>query len=271
VVSNASEVPDGTEVFGSAERRPLIGLTTYLERARSGIWDTEFALLHANYVDAVSRAGGTAVLLPPQPSGAEELIEALDGLLVTGGADISPDRYGEAPHPETSGTRPGRDEWETRLLRRALDIGLPVLGICRGAQLLNVALGGTLRQHLPDDVGHEEHRPRLGVFGSTRLRLEPGSRIAGLLGAELKGGCHHHQAIGRVAAGLEVAGRSPDGTIEAVEMAGRFVLGVQWHPEQDDTDPRLFGAIVAAARDYAGGGYAGRETEATGRSGKWGS
>jgi gamma-glutamyl-gamma-aminobutyrate hydrolase PuuD len=255
VVSNASEVPGGTEVSFSAAYRPLIGLTTYLERARSGVWDTEFALLHASYVDAVSRAGGTAVLLPPQPSGAEELIEALDGLLVTGGADISPDRYGAAPHPETTGTRPGRDEWESRLLRRALDLDLPVLGICRGGQVLNVTLGGTLRQHLPDEIRHAGHRPRLGVFGSIRVQLRPGTRTAELLGSELKVSCHHHQAIGRVADGLEIAGEAVDGTVEAVEMPGRrFVLGVQWHPEQDETDLRLFEALIAAARKDGHGG-----------------
>lgn len=229
--------------------KPLIGLTTYVERAQTLVWDTEFALLHASYVEAIASTGATAVLLPPQPSGAGELIGRLDGLVLTGGADISPERYGEPAHEKTSGTRPGRDDWETRLLRHALDADLPVLGICRGMQLLNVVLGGTLRQHLPETLGNSEHRPSPGMFGFTKVRLNPFSRMASLLGPELKAQCHHHQAIGRVADGLDVSGRAADGTVEAVEMPGRFVLGVQWHPEQDHADdPRLFDALVAAAQ-----------------------
>lgn len=240
-------------VSNASDRRPLIGLTSYLERARSLVWDTEFALLHASYVEAIAAAGGIGVLLPPQPAGAGELAGRLDGLVLSGGADISPDRYGEPPHEQTAGTRPIRDDWEMRLLRHALALDLPVLGICRGTQLLNVALGGTLRQHLPDAVGHDEHRPSPGVFGSTRVQLRPGSRLAGLLGTELKVPCYHHQALGRVADGLDAVGWAVDGTVEAVEMPGRrFILGVQWHPEQDSADPRLFNALIAAARQRSG-------------------
>lgn len=230
--------------------RPLIGLTTYREQARCLVWDTEFTLLHASYVDAITEAGGIAVLLPPQPDAAGQLAARLDGLLLSGGADISPDRYGQAPHAQTSGTRPDRDDWELRLLRQALAAGLPVLGVCRGAQVLNVALGGTIEQHVPDVTGHEKHRPAPGVFGETEVRLTPGSRTAELVGTGVKVQCHHHQAIGRLADGLRAVGHSPDGVVEAVEMPGApFVLAVQWHPEQDhQADPRLFRALVSAAK-----------------------
>jgi gamma-glutamyl-gamma-aminobutyrate hydrolase PuuD len=228
--------------------RPLIGLTTYRERAKTLVWDTEFALLHNVYVDAVARAGGIPVLLPPQEHGAAEVTARLDALVLSGGSDIDPERYEQQPHQHTKVVRPWRDEWELRLLKHALDGNLPVLGVCRGAQLLNVALGGTLDQHLPDTVGHAGHCPEPGVFGEIRVNLRPGSVLAGALGPETKVACYHHQAIDKVAPGLEVAGWSDDGTVEAVEMPGRrFVLGVQWHPEQDGEDLRLFAALVTAA------------------------
>jgi gamma-glutamyl-gamma-aminobutyrate hydrolase PuuD len=212
------------------------------------VWDTEFALLHNAYVDAVARAGGIPLLLPPQEHGAEVLVERLDALVLTGGSDIAPEHYQQRPHPHTKVVRPWRDQWELRLLDYALAADLPVLGVCRGTQLLNVALGGTLDQHVPDTAGHTEHCPAPGVFGQTRVALRPGSALAGVLGPEVKVACYHHQALDEVAQGLEVTGRSDDGTVEAVEMPGhRFVLGVQWHPEQNDNDLRLFEALVAAA------------------------
>jgi gamma-glutamyl-gamma-aminobutyrate hydrolase PuuD len=244
VASSASEPPAGA----AGGRRPLIGLTTYRERAATGVWDTEFALLHSVYVDAVARAGGVPVLLPPQEHGADEAVERLDGLVLSGGSDVDPERYQQQPGRHTTVVRPWRDDWELRLLDRALAADLPVLGVCRGAQLLNVALGGTLDQHLPDTVGHQRHCPGPGVFGQTVVTLRPGSVLAGVLGPAVTVPCYHHQAIDKLAAELEVAARSADGTVEAVELPGRrFALGVQWHPEQDGDDLRLFAALVAAA------------------------
>jgi len=232
----------------SKQRRPLVGLTTYRERAKTLVWDTEFALLHNVYVDAVARAGGIPVLLPPQEHGADEVIARLDALVLSGGSDVAPERYHQPADPRTTVVRPWRDDWELRLLDRALAADLPVLGVCRGAQVLNVALGGSLDQHIPDTVGHQGHCPAPGVFGETRVTLRPGSALAGVLGQETVVACYHHQAIDKVAPGLEVAGTSDDGIVEAVELAGRpFVLGVQWHPEQHGADVRLFAALVAAA------------------------
>jgi gamma-glutamyl-gamma-aminobutyrate hydrolase PuuD len=249
VASSASEHPaDGNGADAAVTRRPLIGLTTYRERAKTLVWDTEFALLHNVYVDAVARVGGIPVLLPPQENGADEVTARLDALVLSGGSDVDPERYQQQPHRHTKVIRPWRDDWELRLLEHALNGDLPVLGVCRGAQLLNVALGGTLDQHIPDTVGHQRHCPAPGVFGETRVTLRTGSVLAGLLGPEAKVACYHHQAIDKVAPGLEVTGMSDDGTIEAVELPGRrFVLGVQWHAEQDGGDFRLFEALVAAA------------------------
>jgi gamma-glutamyl-gamma-aminobutyrate hydrolase PuuD len=254
VASSGSEHPaDGSAAGGNAAgpvqtRRPLIGLTTYRERAVTGVWDTEFALLHNVYVEAVARAGGVPVLLPPQEHGADEAIEGVDALVLTGGSDVDPERYQQRPHAATTVVRPSRDDWELRLLARALAADLPVLGVCRGAQLLNVALGGTLDQHIPDAVGHQRHCPAPGVFGATRVTLSPGSALAGVLGPTATVACHHHQAIDKVAPELEVTGWSDDDIVEAVELPGRrFAVAVQWHPEQDGGDLRLFQALAAAA------------------------
>ncbi len=263
MASNASDhAGEGGNETAAAKRRPLIGLTTYRERAATLVWDTEFALLHNVYVDAVARAGGIPVLLPPQDHGADELIEHLDALVLTGGSDVAPEHYQQPAHPQTKIVRPWRDEWELRLLDRALTADLPVLGVCRGAQLLNVALGGTLDQHIPDAVGHQRHCPAPGVFGWNRVSLRSGSVLAGMLGPETTVACHHHQAIDKVAPELEVSGTSDDGTVEAVELPDRrFVLGVQWHAEQNGEDLRLFAALVAAA------GKKSRETQGASRAG----
>jgi putative glutamine amidotransferase len=240
-----------------ADRRPVIGLTTYSEVARYGVWQHEAVLLPRAYPDAVLAAGGVPVLLP---GGGAEALRGLDALVLTGGADVDPGRYGQAPHPATEGIRPERDAAEFALLAAALAAGLPVLGICRGLQVLNAALGGTLVQHVPDRTGHHGHRPELGVFGECAVRPAPGSALAGILGPEPLVHCHHHQALDALGAGLTVTGRAADGTVEAVELAGAaFVLGVQWHPEEDrrvagDADnpgARIFAALTAAARTHS--------------------
>jgi gamma-glutamyl-gamma-aminobutyrate hydrolase PuuD len=192
------------------------------------------------------------VLLPPISAGFAELVGRLDGLLLSGGADVDPARYDQQAHPETVGLRPDRDDFEFDLLAAALAVDLPILAVCRGMQVLNSALGGTLRQHLPDVVGHQGHRPEPGVFGECRVRLHAGSRTEDILGTEVKVYCHHHQALDTTGDGLTVVGTADDGTIEAVELAGQtFVLGVQWHPEQDNGDDRLVAALITAARARA--------------------
>jgi putative glutamine amidotransferase len=228
---------------------PLIGITTYVECARWGVWDTDAALLPMGYVRAVEAAGGRAVLLPPSPLGASETLRALDGLVFAGGADVDPARYGAQPSPETAGLRPDRDEGELALLRAAIDDDVPVLGVCRGMQLMNVALGGSLQQHLPDAVGHDGHRPSPGVYGQHSVETAPGSRLAALLGEAARVNSYHHQGIASVGEGLTATAHAADGTIEAIEIDGRtFALGVLWHPEVGD-DLRLFESLVESARE----------------------
>jgi putative glutamine amidotransferase len=225
---------------------PLIGITAYGEEAAYGVWRHEAVLLPRTYPDAVLAAGGLPVLLAPRVETAA-VVDRLDGVVLAGGPDVDPARYGAAPHPCTGAPRTERDAAELAVLARALELGRPVLAVCRGLQVLNVALGGTLVQHLPDAVGHAGHNPRPGVFGRTAIALDAGSHVGAALGRSVVGQCHHHQALARLADGLVVTGRAPDGTVEAVELAGHpFVVGVQWHPEQDD--PRLFAALVAAAQ-----------------------
>jgi putative glutamine amidotransferase len=195
----------------------------------------------------VFEAGGLPVLLAPRAESAD-VVDRLDGVVLAGGPDVDPTHYGAEPDPHTGMPRTERDAAELAVLERALELGRPVLAVCRGLQVLNVALGGTLVQHLPDAVGHTGHNPRPGVFGRTDIALDGGSHVAAALGATVIAQCHHHQAIDRLADGLTVTGRAPDGTVEAVELAGHpFVVGVQWHPEQDD--PRIFAALVAAAKE----------------------
>jgi gamma-glutamyl-gamma-aminobutyrate hydrolase PuuD len=229
----------------------VIGLTTYAESARMLVWHREFAMLHASYVEATERAGGVAILLPPQSAGAEEVLDRIDGLVLTGGADVDPARYGEVPAERTSAPRVQRDEWEIALAQAALRRDIPLLAICRGLQVLNVVLGGSLHQHLPDLTGDERHQPEPGVFGAVEVNIEQGTRTAGLTGPRPRVSCHHHQALARLAPGLKVTGRADDGTVEAVEVPGQaFAIGVQWHPEEDSEDARLFAALVEAAGRY---------------------
>jgi len=236
---------------GPAASAPLIGITTYLEQAQSGVWDLRASFLPKVYLDAVTDAGGIAVLLPPQPVSpaiARTVLASLDGLIVSGGADVDPARYGQEPHPRTGAPRTDRDEWEDALLTEAIATELPFLGICRGAQVLNVALGGTLVQHLPDLTGGDTHRAGPGRFAHHDVRIVPGTRLAVLLGESAGAACYHHQALADLAPGLVATGHAEDGVVEAVELpAARFVLAVQWHPEQIRDDVRLFRALVEAA------------------------
>lgn len=233
-----------------APARPVIGLTSYVEQCRWLSWDRPAAVLPMSYVDSVAAAGGVPVLLPPVPAGAAEAIEAIDALVLSGGADVDPRRYGAVPHPTTV-SRPDRDAYELALLRAALNRGRPVLAICRGMQLLNVACGGTLHQHLPERCGDPRHQPAPGQFGANRVRMLPGSRLERILGGPATVPCHHHQAVRALGAGLHAVGWASDGTVEAVEHTGTgFVLGVQWHPEERGPGgSRLFAALVAAARE----------------------
>lgn len=224
--------------------RPVIGITTYVDPASWAVWhEQEAALLPYTYVRMVTAAGGRAVLLPPDDLDAD-VLQVLDGLVLAGGADIDPALYGERPAPLTD-TRPDRDAGESVLLRAALDRDLPVLGVCRGMQLLAAAAGGRLHQHLPDVVGHEKHRAAPGVYGTHAVRFAPGSRIAALMGDDTEVNSYHHQGVADPGS-LTVTGWADDDVVEALEdPARRFLLGVQWHPEAS-RDVRLFQALVAA-------------------------
>jgi anthranilate synthase component 2/putative glutamine amidotransferase len=230
--------------------RPLIGISSYLDEAAWGVWRQPAALLATTYVNAVTRAGGIAVVLPPQEHGAGRLIGALDGLVLSGGPDVNPEQYGQVPHPLTGPPNRERDAWEAALLDAALAQDVPVLGVCRGMQLLNVALGGELTQHLPDDLGDVNHQPARAVFGEQSVRIRPSSLLGGILGRTAPIRCYHHQAIRRLGAGLLPSAWHADETVEAVELPDRrFVVGVQWHPETVPDDLRLFKALVQAAHD----------------------
>jgi putative glutamine amidotransferase len=234
--------------------RPLIGILTALERAQWSVWDTNALLLPRIYVDAVQRAGGLVLMIPPDAAlldDPDEVLELLDGLILAGGADVDPATYDAPAHPETRGSVPERDRFEIALTRRAIERDLPLLGICRGMQVMNVAAGGTLLQHLPESHGHGEHRRNPGSFegAGNSVRLVPGSLAARATGEEVHiGNCHHHQAVDRLGEGYVVTGWSElDDLPEAFELPDRrFALGVQWHPESDETS-RLVGALVAAA------------------------
>jgi putative glutamine amidotransferase len=227
---------------------PRIGLTTYRERSRWGVWDEPADLLPATYARAVEAAGALPVLLPPaDPALVPAALRGLDGLVLAGGADVDPARYAADRHVRTGEARPDRDGWEIALAEAALDRQLPLLGICRGMQVLNVALGGDLVQHLPDVVGTDDHCPTPGAHGRHHVRLTPESRLARAIGSSVEVATYHHQAVDRLGRGLVAVGWADDGTVEAVELPdARWAAGVQWHPEAHAGET-LFAAFSAAA------------------------
>jgi putative glutamine amidotransferase len=230
--------------------RPVIGITTYAQVASWGVWRLPAALIPLDYVDAVERAGGRPVLIPPSAEGADETLDAVDGIVFSGGADVDPSLYGAAPHPETDSPQARRDAGELALLTAALERDMPVLAVCRGVQLLNVARGGDLVQHLPEKLGHDDHKQVPGTFVEHPVEVKEGTRLAAMIGARSEVTSHHHQGLGRLGDGLVEAAWAADGTLEGVEdPSQRFTVGVQWHPEAAD-DQRLFESLVAEARDY---------------------
>jgi putative glutamine amidotransferase len=237
---------------------PVIGLSTALERARWGPWDMAAHVLARSYADAVQRAGGIAVLLPPDPRAGDDpgpWLDRLDGLILTGGADVDPEVYGAEPDPLTAGTVPERDAFEIALARGAMERDLPLLGVCRGMQIMNVARGGTLIQHLPASVGHEDHRRSMGSFDNADhdVRLADGSLAERVTGETIHATkSHHHQGVDRIGDGLEITGWATiDELPEALEDPGcAFALGIQWHPEADPLSP-LIAALVDEARTRA--------------------
>jgi putative glutamine amidotransferase len=230
--------------------KPIIGITTYLTLARFGVWEDDAALIPATYVRAVEAAGGRALLVPPSMEGIDETLDALDGLLFSGGSDLDPEVYGQHAHAETDGVVPERDRAEIALLQAALERDMPVLAVCRGSQVLNVARGGDLVQHLPDVVGDEKHKHTPGVFADHDVDLVSGTRVQQILGDHAPVKSHHHQGYGQLGEGLREAARAGDGTIEALEdPSRRFALGVLWHPEAGE-DFALFEALVQEARAY---------------------
>nr|WP_221634090.1 type 1 glutamine amidotransferase [Nocardioides luti] len=229
-------------------------MTTYREDAAWGVWTQPADLLPAQYARAVEETGGVPLLLPPvaQVGAADAVVARLDGLVISGGADVDPARYDASPHPRTAGWRPDRDVWELALLDAAAAAGLPVLGVCRGMQVMAVHGGGRLDQHTPDLVDHERHSPGGDAFGATEVVTTRGTRVAGLVGSGLTVNCHHHQSV-QTHPGYVAAAHAADGTLEAMEADGeRFCVAVQWHPETA-ADVGLLAGLVRAAATYAEG------------------
>ena len=232
--------------------RPVIGICSYLETMRWGAWEDRAAMVPAGYLGAVQRAGGLAVLLPPDPEATRDpdpVLDLLDGLILAGGVDVDPATYGASALPTTDPPNTERDAFELALARRALERDLPLLGICRGMQVMNVAAGGTLHQHVDNPI----HRRTLGQFVDHEVRLDDGSLAARAAGETVHPSkSHHHQAVDALGDGFVVTGRSPEDDLpEAIEdPARRYALGVQWHPEADETS-RLIGSLVSEARAAA--------------------
>lgn len=234
----------------ASDTRPVVGITTYAEPAAWGAWNVPSALVPLTYVHAVEAAGGRPLLVPPCDGGLEETLDVLDGIIFSGGNDLDPSTYGAESHPETNGTRPERDRAELALMRAALERDLPVLAICRGIEIMNVARGGDLVQHLPDVVGDERHKHTPGVFADHEVNVSDESRLGRVLGDRAPVKSHHHQGVGRVGDGLVETAWAEDGTIEGLEDPSRsFAVGVLWHPEEHE-DGALFRELVDEARRY---------------------
>jgi putative glutamine amidotransferase len=237
----------------SASKSPVIGITTYRQQAKTGVWDVDAAFLHSGYIESVSRAGGIAILLPPQPASteiADRVLDGVDGLVFAGGRDVNPERYDQESGEHTDQPDLRRDDWEFTLVDAALRRGLPVLFICRGAQVLNVFRGGTLFQHLPDVIGKNDYQRGEALLSEMEMTVSPGSTLESIVGATVTGMVYHHQAIDSVGTGLTVTARSKDNVIEAIEIDDYpFGVAVQWHPEvTSEKDGRLFDALITAAR-----------------------
>jgi putative glutamine amidotransferase len=230
--------------------KPIVGITSYAEEVTWGAWVEPSAVVPLAYVRSVEHAGGRPLVVPPSEEGIEETLAVLDGIIFSGGSDLHPELYDADPHPETREVREERDRAELALLSAALERDMPVLAVCRGSQILNVARGGDLVQHLPEVVGHERHRHKPGAFSDHDVTLEPETRIGRLLGERAPVKSHHHQGFGRIGEGLQEAAWAEDGTIEALEdPAKRFAVGVLWHPEEGE-DMALFEALVEEASRY---------------------
>jgi putative glutamine amidotransferase len=229
--------------------KPVIGITTYLTPAAWGAWELDAALVPASYVRAVARAGGAPLLVPPGAS-YEETLDSVDGLIFSGGSDLDPELYGEQAHPETNGWVRERDDFELGLMQAALARDMPLLAICRGSQVLNVALGGDLEQHVPDRVQSDVHKETPGVFADHDVAVLPDTKLSSIIGERTDVKSHHHQGYGELGSGLREAARAPDGTVEALEdPTRRFTVGVLWHPEEGE-DLALFEALVREANEY---------------------
>ena len=230
--------------------KPVVGITSYAEEVTWGAWVEEAALVPLSYVRAIERAGGRPLVIPPSEGAIEETLAVLDGILFSGGSDLDPALYDAEAHPETQGVHEARDRAEMALLAAALERDMPVLAVCRGSQVLNVARGGDLVQHLPEVLGHEEHKHTPGEYSDHDVTLEPGTRVGGILGDRAPVKSHHHQGFGRIGEGLQAAAHAEDGTVEALEdPTKRFAVGVLWHPEEGE-DMALFEALVEQAKQY---------------------
>ena len=229
--------------------KPIVGITTYLTPAAWGAWHLDAALVPASYVRSVVRAGGAPLLVPPGAA-YDETLDSVDGLIFSGGSDLDPELYSQQAHAETAGWVRERDDFELGLMRAALARDVPLLAICRGSQVLNVALGGDLEQHVPDRVHTNVHKETPGVFADHDVAVEPGTKLSAILGERADVKSHHHQGYGELGTGLREAARAPDGTVEALEdPTRRFTLGVLWHPEEGQ-DLALFEALVREAAAY---------------------